>query len=195
MASLHVSGAWRRYESYLAGIAPSDIWREGCWRFVTYRAVMDDRHVDIVFSVYLQARRPPVRAAIVDAAEATNSDPHVMVPAPRRVPELSQATLRHVPGRIPTFTPVAPIRARPAFPAALTQTTPPPQQRHVPTPVPTAPSQAMPLHARMPRHAPVHHGSAFHRHWLQFCFSSADSRRREHFFRGPYARGSPNACV
>ena len=97
------SRAWRHYRPCLTGVAPSDIWREGCWRFIIYPTVIDDRMVDIVFSVYLQARRPPVRAAIVDATEAAVPGPHVMVPPPRRAPE-----------RAPTFTPIATVRARSA---------------------------------------------------------------------------------
>ena len=108
MASLHGSRAWRHYRPCLTGVVPSDIWREGCWRFIIYPTVIDDRMVDIVFSVYLQARRPPVRAAIVDATEADVPEPHVpgsyvMVPPPRPAPE-----------RAPTFTPIATVRARSA---------------------------------------------------------------------------------
>ena len=69
LASLHGSAAWRYYRPYLATPGPSDIWREGCWRFMTYPGEVDNRRVDVVFAVYLQSRRPPVRAAIVDAVE------------------------------------------------------------------------------------------------------------------------------
>jgi hypothetical protein len=46
---------------------PSDVWREGCWRFVVYPGYARGRPVDIVFAVYLQSRRPAVRAAVFDA--------------------------------------------------------------------------------------------------------------------------------
>ena len=44
-----------------------DVWREGCWRFVVYPGYARGRPVDIVFAVYLQSRRPAVRAAVLDA--------------------------------------------------------------------------------------------------------------------------------
>jgi hypothetical protein len=47
--------------------APSDVWREGCWRFAVYPGYARGRPVDIVFAIYLQSRRPAVRAAILDA--------------------------------------------------------------------------------------------------------------------------------
>jgi hypothetical protein len=43
------------------------VWREGCWRFVVYRGTRAGGGVDIVFAVYLQSRRPAVRAAVLDA--------------------------------------------------------------------------------------------------------------------------------
>jgi len=45
----------------------SDVWREGCWRFVVYTGYARGRPVDIVFAVYLQSRRTAVRAAVLDA--------------------------------------------------------------------------------------------------------------------------------
>jgi hypothetical protein len=111
MASLRGSAAWRYFRAYLAGVAPSDIWREGCWRFVTYPAVIDDRHVDIVFSVYLQARRPPVRAAVVDAAAVIIPGPPVMVPPPRHSQE---APPGHVVLTAPRFVPHHRESVRPA---------------------------------------------------------------------------------
>jgi hypothetical protein len=159
VASLHRSGAWRHYQVYLTGVAPGDIWREGCWRFITYPAVIGDRHVDIVFSVYLQARRPPVHAAVVDAVRASVLEPLVMVPPPRRAPE-----------RLPTFTPIAPVRARSsaprtsALPPALAQTAPLHRLGHWPRPVPSrpqaAPEQAVPRQPRfVPHPEPVPHGT------------------------------------
>ncbi|HEX4833107.1 MAG TPA: MauE/DoxX family redox-associated membrane protein [Trebonia sp.] len=68
LASLRASRAWRHYRPYLTAQAPGDVWREGCWRFVTYPASVDGRDADVVFSVYLQSRRPAVLAAVVAAA-------------------------------------------------------------------------------------------------------------------------------
>jgi len=67
MAALHASSQWRKYASQVSAAAPSDVWREGCWRFVVYPGMARGRRVDIVFAVYLQARRPVVRAAVLDA--------------------------------------------------------------------------------------------------------------------------------
>ena len=70
LAALHTSSQWRRYASQVTAPTPADVWREGCWRFVVYPGLAHGRRVDIVFAVYLQARRPPIRAAVLD--QATN---------------------------------------------------------------------------------------------------------------------------
>jgi hypothetical protein len=67
MAALHASSPWRRYAGQVSSAAPTDVWREGCWRFVVYPGFARGRRVDIVFAVYLQARRPVIRAAVLDA--------------------------------------------------------------------------------------------------------------------------------
>src|SRR6266581_8519683 len=67
MSALHASTQWRRFAGQVSAGAPSDVWREGCWRFVVYPAYARGRRVDIVFAVYLQTRRPAVRAAVLDA--------------------------------------------------------------------------------------------------------------------------------
>ncbi len=67
MAALHASSQWRRYARQVSSAAPFDVWREGCWRFVAYPGFARGRRVDIVFAVYLQARRPVIRAAVLDA--------------------------------------------------------------------------------------------------------------------------------
>jgi hypothetical protein len=67
MAALHASSPWRRYAGQISSAAPIDVWREGCWRFVVYAGVARGRRVDIVFAVYLQPRRPVIRAAVLDA--------------------------------------------------------------------------------------------------------------------------------
>jgi len=66
LASLKTSSQWRRYAAQVTGDGPADIWREGCWRFVVFQGVSHGRLVDIVFAVYLQARRPPIRVAVLD---------------------------------------------------------------------------------------------------------------------------------
>jgi hypothetical protein len=67
MSALHASAQWRKYASQVSAGAPSDVWREGCWRFVLYPGYARGRRVDIVFAVYLQNRRPAIRAAVLDA--------------------------------------------------------------------------------------------------------------------------------
>lgn len=67
MAALRASSQWRKYASQVSTTDPADVWREGCWRFVVYPGVVRGQRVDIVFAVYLQARRPVIRAAVLDA--------------------------------------------------------------------------------------------------------------------------------
>ena len=67
LAALHSSAQWRRYAGQVSAAAPADVWREGCWRFVVYPGSARGRPVDIVFAIYLQTRRPPVRVAVLDA--------------------------------------------------------------------------------------------------------------------------------
>jgi hypothetical protein len=40
---------------------------EGCWLFGCNPGVVRGQRVDIAFAVYLQARRPVIRAAVLDA--------------------------------------------------------------------------------------------------------------------------------
>jgi hypothetical protein len=67
MSALYSSSQWRKYAAQLRTAEPADLWREGCWRFVVYPGIVRGRRVDIVFAVYLQARRPAIRAAVLDA--------------------------------------------------------------------------------------------------------------------------------
>ena len=67
MTALHASAPWRKHSAQISAASPSDVWREGCWRFVVYPGYARGRRVNIVFAVYLQSRRPAVRAAVLDA--------------------------------------------------------------------------------------------------------------------------------
>ena len=69
IASLRASSHWRRYAGQISVAAsePTDLWREGCWRFVVYPGTARGRRVDVVFAIYLQVRRPPIRSAMLDA--------------------------------------------------------------------------------------------------------------------------------
>jgi hypothetical protein len=70
ISALRASSLWRRYASHvvLPPGPPADVWREGCWRFVVYNGVSEGRRVELVFAVYLQRRRPPIRVAVLDHA-------------------------------------------------------------------------------------------------------------------------------
>jgi hypothetical protein len=67
MSALHASSQWRKYASQVSTAEPADVWREGCWRLAVYPGIVRGRRVDIVFAIYLQARRPAIRAAVLDA--------------------------------------------------------------------------------------------------------------------------------
>lgn len=95
LAALRGSAQWRRYRRHLAAPEPRDVWREGCWRYAVFPGFANGKAVDVVFAVYLQARRPPVRVAIVDAA--TDEAPASLgtaIPVQRTVPPLP-ARVRH----------------------------------------------------------------------------------------------------
>jgi hypothetical protein len=109
LAALRASREWRYWQRYLAVPEPADVWREGCGRFVTSPATVDDRKVDFVFAVYLQARRPAIRAAVVDATGGASTDAGLLVtsggasaagPAPRRARQPEGA---FIPGPPPVF--------------------------------------------------------------------------------------------
>jgi len=83
LAALRASPPWRRYSPHLISLTPSDMWREGCWRFVVFPGVLASRRVDVVFAVYLMGRRAPVRAGVLDVDAAPLR--HVPLPAPLRI--------------------------------------------------------------------------------------------------------------
>jgi hypothetical protein len=68
LAALRRSRPWRRYSPLITSDAPADVWRELCWRYVVYPSSHEGVPADLVFAVYLQQRRPAVRAALVDCA-------------------------------------------------------------------------------------------------------------------------------
>jgi hypothetical protein len=82
MTALHASAQWRKYADQVTAGSPSDVWREGCWRFVVYPGYARGRRVDIVFAVYLQNRRPAIRAAVLDA----DTDEVLGRPSPASLP-------------------------------------------------------------------------------------------------------------
>jgi len=88
LALLRRSKQWRRYRDLITADAPSDIWRELCWRYVTYRGRDSGRSVDVVFAVYLQQRRPLVYAAVVD------TDTGLALPSPSAAGDASGTAAR-----------------------------------------------------------------------------------------------------
>jgi hypothetical protein len=71
LATLRASAPWQRYRPHLTSTTPTDVWREGCWRFAAYPGVLSSRRVEVVFAVYLMGRRAPVRAGVLDVPTPT----------------------------------------------------------------------------------------------------------------------------
>jgi hypothetical protein len=71
LSALRSSSQWRRYAGQVSADIPDDVWREGCWRFVVFPGLAHGRRADVVFAVYLQSRRPPIRVAVLDEATLT----------------------------------------------------------------------------------------------------------------------------
>ena len=66
LAALHGSGQWRQHQGILVAGTPTDVWREGCWRFVVYPAVLASRRIEVVFAVHVAGRGGPVRVGMLD---------------------------------------------------------------------------------------------------------------------------------
>jgi hypothetical protein len=64
--TLWASASWRRYHRYLITTTPSDVWREGCWRFAVFPGILASRRVEVVFAVYMSGRHAPIRAGVID---------------------------------------------------------------------------------------------------------------------------------
>jgi hypothetical protein len=67
MAVLQASTPWRDCRPHLLSTTPTDVWREGCWRFLAFPGVLANQRVDVVFAVFLMGRRVPVRFAVLEA--------------------------------------------------------------------------------------------------------------------------------
>jgi hypothetical protein len=68
LAALRRSSQWRRRAGLVTADVPLDMWRELCWRYVVFPARVGDREAEIVFAVHMRPHRPPIHAALVDAA-------------------------------------------------------------------------------------------------------------------------------
>lgn len=102
VAALRGTAQWRRYRHQVSARTPVDVWREGCWRYLVFPATVDGRAVELVFAVYMKARRPPVRSAMLDAASGeVLSGAGALAAAPLRpapalpAPRLSHPRPRH----------------------------------------------------------------------------------------------------
>ncbi|MFC5186638.1 MauE/DoxX family redox-associated membrane protein [Actinomadura harenae] len=114
LATLHASGAWLTFENSLVSAAPLDVWREGCHRFLVYRARLRDTDMDLVFAVSTAAR-----ARTVD---------HALLPL--------QATPPPVPAS-PAPPPPAVVVPAAVVPAVLTRAVPPSSSSAFPLAAPT----------------------------------------------------------
>ena len=80
--ALRVSAQWRQYHRYLITKEPTDVWREGCWRFAVFPGMLTGRRVEVVFAVHLKSRHPAVRVGVFDGSAASRTLP--AIPRPRR---------------------------------------------------------------------------------------------------------------
>jgi hypothetical protein len=67
LSALRRSRQWRRHSGVIVSQAPTDIWRELCWRYFVYQARVHGRPAEVVFAVFLHQRRPAIHVALVDA--------------------------------------------------------------------------------------------------------------------------------
>lgn len=68
LTALHRSAQWRKHAALITDQRPSDIWRELCWRYITYPSQFEGKDAELVFAIRLETRRPAVLSALVDAA-------------------------------------------------------------------------------------------------------------------------------
>src|SRR5262245_28915652 len=68
LATLQRTTQWRRNAALIASDQPLDVWRELCWRYLSFPSWYNGKEAELVFAVYLRTRRPIVLAALVDAA-------------------------------------------------------------------------------------------------------------------------------
>ena len=69
VARLRRSVLWADARQYLAADAPSEQWREGCWRYLAYPANYDGEAATAVFALYLGRDRASDGVAFVAERE------------------------------------------------------------------------------------------------------------------------------
>ncbi|TDC60906.1 hypothetical protein E1200_29730 [Actinomadura sp. GC306] len=72
-ATLYDSPEWAEHENVVTSALPLDVWREGCWRFVSFPARVDGRDAEVVFAVSTAERGRTVRAAVVAAEQSLSA--------------------------------------------------------------------------------------------------------------------------
>ena len=77
LTALRASPEWRQYHPYLIAKEPTDVWREGCWRFAVFPGMLTGRRVEVVFAVSLEPRRPQVRVGLYDSSAAARALPAI----------------------------------------------------------------------------------------------------------------------
>lgn len=85
LARLRSSRQWREHRHHLINREPADVWREGCWRFAVFPAMLASRRVEVVFAIYLRPRHPPIRVGVFDPLGGDRALPAV---PPQRQGEL-----------------------------------------------------------------------------------------------------------
>jgi len=74
LTALRRSSQWRRRAGLITADVPVDMWRELCWRYVVFPARVGRTDAEIVFAVHMRPHRPPIHAALVDAATGEARD-------------------------------------------------------------------------------------------------------------------------
>jgi hypothetical protein len=82
LAALHRSPHWRRQASVITSDAPEDMWRELCWRFVSYPGRLDGADAYVVFAVQVRRHRPAIQSAVVLREEVTRPRPEASAAVP-----------------------------------------------------------------------------------------------------------------
>lgn len=87
LSALHASALWRRYRRILLAAAPTDVWREGCWRFLVFPGALASRRVEVVFAVYLADRHAPVRIGMLDTGTSFTGSWDAQAEDPLQLPK------------------------------------------------------------------------------------------------------------
>jgi hypothetical protein len=92
LAALHHSPQWPRRAGLITSDAPSDMWRELCWRFVVYPGRLDGVEADVVFAVQMKQRRPVIKSAVVPRPAPMTSPGDQVLPEDQTPPETPAET-------------------------------------------------------------------------------------------------------